>query len=68
MGGFDTIVLVDKAFGNDDIATLNAKLHDSKAYNIFQTGVSATAVFTGGMLTFKIIDFKILRFKLFISF
>ena len=68
MGGFDTIALVDKAFGNGDIATLNAKLHESKAYNIFQTGVTATAVFTGGMPTFKIIDFKILRFKLFISF
>ena len=27
MGGFDTIALVDKAFGNGDIATLNAKLH-----------------------------------------
>ena len=41
MGGFDTIALVDKAFGNGDIATLNAKLHESKAYNIFQTGVTA---------------------------
>ena len=51
MGGFDTIALVDKAFGNGDIATLNAKLHESKAYNIFQTGVTATAVFTGGMTT-----------------
>ena len=51
MGGFDTIALVDKAFGNGDIATLNAKLHESKTYNIFQTGVTATAVFTGGMPT-----------------
>ena len=51
MGGFDTIALVDKAFGNGDIAALNAKLHESKAYNIFQTGVTATAVFTGGMTT-----------------
>ena len=51
MGGFDTVALVDKAFGNGDIATLNAKLHESKAYNIFQTGVTATAVFTGGMTT-----------------
>ena len=51
MGGFDTIVLVDKAFENGDIPTLNAKLHESKAYNIFQTGVTATAVFTGGMTT-----------------
>ena len=31
MSGFDTIALVDKAFGNGDIATLNAKLHESKA-------------------------------------
>ena len=51
MGGFDTIALVDKAFENGDISTLNAKLHESKAYNIFQTGVTATAVFTGGMTT-----------------
>ena len=51
MGEFDTIALVDKAFGNGDIATLNAKLHESKTYNIFQTGVTATAVFTGGMPT-----------------
>ena len=51
MGGFDTVVLLDKAFGTDDIASLNAKLHESKAYNIFQTGVTATAVFTGGMTT-----------------
>ena len=49
MGGFDTIALVDKAFGNGDIATLNAKLHESKAYNIFQTGVTAVAVLTNGM-------------------
>ncbi len=49
MGGFDTLALFDKAFGNGDIAALNAKLHSSKAYNIFQTGISAVAVFTGGM-------------------
>ena len=49
MGGFDTIALVDKAFGNGDIATLNSKLHESKAYNIFQTGVTAVAVLTNGM-------------------
>ncbi len=49
MGGFDTIALLDKAFGNGDIASLNAKLHENKAYNIFQTGVTATAVFTGSM-------------------
>ena len=51
MGGFDTVALLDKAFGTGDIASLNAKLHESKAYNIFQTGVTATAVFTGGMTT-----------------
>lgn len=33
MGGFDTIALLDKAFGTGDIAALNAKLHESKAYN-----------------------------------
>ena len=49
MGGFYTIALVDKAFGNGDIATLNAKLHESKAYNIFQTGVTAVAVLTNRM-------------------
>ena len=51
MGGFDTIALLDKAFGTGDIAALNAKLHENKAYNIFQVGVSAVAVFTGGMTT-----------------
>lgn len=49
MGGFDTIALLDKAFGSGDIASLNAKLHENKAYNYFQTGVSATAVLTNGM-------------------
>ena len=39
MGGFDTVALLDKAFGTGDIVSLNAKLHESKAYNIFQTGV-----------------------------
>lgn len=51
MGGFDTIALVDKAFGTGDIAALNAKLHENKCYNIFQTGITAVAVFTGGMTT-----------------
>ncbi len=36
---------------NGKIAELNSKLHQSKAYNIFQVGVSAVAVFTGGMTT-----------------
>ncbi len=49
MGGFDTIALLDKAFGSGDIASLNAKLHENKAYNYFQTGVSAAAVLTNGM-------------------
>ena len=49
MGGFDAVALLDKAFGNGDIAALNAKLHESKAYNIFQTGITAVAVFTNGM-------------------
>ena len=51
MGGFDTVALLDKAFGTGDIAKLNAKLHESKAYNIFQTGISAVAALTGGMTT-----------------
>ena len=51
MGGFDTVALLDKAFGTGDITALNAKLHENKAYNLFQIGVSATAVFTGGMTT-----------------
>lgn len=29
MGEFDTMALVYKAFGNGDIAALNAKLHES---------------------------------------
>ena len=49
MGGFDMFALADKAFGTGDIAALNAKLHESKAYNFFQTGVTALAVFTGSM-------------------
>ena len=42
---------VQKLGAKKDVASLNAKLHESKAYNIFQTGVTATAVFTGGMTT-----------------
>ena len=49
MGGFDTLALADLAFGSGTIYDLNSKLHSNKAYNIFQTGVSALAVFTGGM-------------------
>ncbi len=51
MGGFDTVALLDKAFGTGNTAELNAKPHESKAYNYFQIGVSAVAVFTGGMTT-----------------
>lgn len=49
MGSFDTIALLDKAFGTGDIAALNAKLHESKAYNFFQTGVAVVSVLTNGM-------------------
>ena len=49
MGGFDTIALLDKAFGTGNIAALNAKLHESKAYNYFQVGISAVAVLINGM-------------------
>ena len=53
MAGFDMISLADMAIDNKNnpIADLNKKLHSSKAYNIFQTSVSALAVFTGGMTT-----------------
>ena len=51
MGAFDTLALLDKAFGSGHIAALNAKLHESTAYNVFQLGVSAVAAFTGGMST-----------------
>ena len=49
MGGFDTLALADLAFGPGTIYDLNSKLHSNKAYNIFQIGVTALAVFTGGM-------------------
>lgn len=49
MGAFDTLALLDKAFGPGYIADFNKKLHQSKAYNIFQTSVSVVATFTGGM-------------------
>ena len=53
MAGVDMISLADMAIDNKNnpIADLNKKLHSSKAYNIFQTSVSALAVFTGGMTT-----------------
>ena len=49
MGAFDTIAMLDGMFGSGHIAALNAKLHESTAYNVFQFGVSAVAAFTGGM-------------------
>ena len=49
LDGFDTIALVDKVFGNGNIAAMNAKLHESTAYNFFQVGVNVVAVLTGGM-------------------
>ena len=49
MGSFDTLALADLEFGSGTIYDLNSKLHSNTAYNIFQTGVTALAVFTGGM-------------------
>lgn len=49
MGGFDTLAMADRYFGSGNIAALNSKLHESTAYNVFQTGVTALAIFTGGM-------------------
>ena len=49
MGSFDALALADLAFGSGTIYDLNSKLHSNKAYNIFQIGVTALAVFTGGM-------------------
>lgn len=49
MGGFDTLAMADRFFGNGNIAALNSKLNESTAYNVFQTGVTALAIFTGGM-------------------
>ncbi len=53
MAGFDMLSLADMAIDNknNSIADLNKKLHSNRAYNIFQTSVSALAVFTGGMTT-----------------
>ena len=51
MGVFDTLAMGDKLFGvfGGDLAAINAKLHDSAAYNAFQIGVTALAVLTTGM-------------------
>ncbi len=51
MGGFDMLAMADKYFGSGHIAAFNEKLHNNKAYNFFQNGVSVTAAFTGGMTT-----------------
>lgn len=51
MGSFDTLAMFDKTFGlfGGNLADFNAKLHESTAYNVFQIGVTALAVFTNGM-------------------
>ncbi len=51
MDGFDTLATLDSLIGSGHIAELNAKLHSSKAYNIFQTGVGVVSTLTGGMTT-----------------
>ena len=49
MSAFDMVALADKAFGSGKIAEVNSALHENKAYNYFQTGVSITSTLTGGM-------------------
>ena len=49
MDAFDMVALADKAFGSGKIAEVNSALHENKAYNYFQTGVSVTSALTGGM-------------------
>ena len=51
MDGFDTLATLDSLIGSGHIAELNAKLHSSKAYNIFQTGIGVVSTLTGGMTT-----------------
>ncbi|MCR5599336.1 MAG: HINT domain-containing protein [Ruminococcus sp.] len=49
MGGFDTLAMgLGMIDPNNPITALNNKLHSSKLYNGFQTGVSMVAAFTGG--------------------
>lgn len=49
MDGFDMLAMGIGLFDpNNALVKLNAKLHESTAYNIFQTGVGFVADFTGG--------------------
>lgn len=49
MGAFDSLALVVGFFNPESpLVTLNQKLHSSTVYNVFQIGVSALAVFSGG--------------------
>ena len=51
MAVFDLFAMVDLLIDGDNnwLYEMNQKLHSSTAYNWFQLGVSALAVFTGGM-------------------
>ena len=48
---FDLFAMVDLLIDGDNnwLYEMNQKLHSSTAYNYFQMGASALAVFTGGM-------------------
>ena len=51
MAVFDLFAMVDLLIDGDNnwLYEMNQKLHSSTAYNYFQMGASALAVFTGGM-------------------
>ena len=51
MAVFDLLAMADLLIDSDNnwLYEMNQKLHSSTAYNWFQLGVSALAVFTGGM-------------------
>lgn len=52
MDGFDLLALGIGLFDpNNSLVKLNQKLHESAAYNIFQGGVNALAIFTGAATT-----------------
>ncbi|MEE0061345.1 MAG: polymorphic toxin-type HINT domain-containing protein [Acutalibacteraceae bacterium] len=52
MDGFDTLSMAISLFDPDNpIVQFNQKLHSSVAYNIFQGGVNALAIFTGAATT-----------------
>ncbi len=53
MGAFDTFALADLVVdpNHNPIFDLNSRAHSSTAYNVAQTGISALAVFTGGMVS-----------------